>query len=122
MIDVDKINSLKQNDVYSLILYAIYKATDDPNYSTISQLIYSLDRKSLVNLCNIFGGCTIKIPTIQQLQEYTDAFLVWSLVNEKKYSFEVAFKKAGIQPGSKKNVFYLYKVIDEIMNDVQHTN
>ena len=62
-------DSLQENDVYSLILFIIYKLSDLKEYSVISDLIYLLDKKSLLKLCNYFGGMTIKIPRIQDIEE-----------------------------------------------------
>lgn len=52
----NNIENLKQTDFYSLLLFSLFKMTDIPEYSSISQLAYVLDRENLLNLCEYFGG------------------------------------------------------------------
>lgn len=46
-----------------------------PEYSSIAELVYILDKDNMLNLCEYFGGQTIKIPTIKELES-----LVYSLL------------------------------------------
>ena len=41
------VSKLKEDDVINVLLYAIYKLTNDPEYSAISELAYVLDKDSL---------------------------------------------------------------------------
>lgn len=75
------INFLKEQDDLNKILFFIYKLSDDPEYSYLSELIYALDKKSLINFCTIFGGCTIKVPTLEELEYFSKVILVYQLVN-----------------------------------------
>ena len=78
------LDNLKSADIYSMILFALYKLIDIPEYSALSELAYVLDRKNLLNLCEYFGGITIKIPTIDELTELTDALLLYQYVKIDK--------------------------------------
>lgn len=62
------LNDLKTQDIYSLMLFTLYKCKEIPEYSTLSELAYVLDESNLLNICECFGGLTIKIPTIQDLE------------------------------------------------------
>ena len=44
------VSKLKEDDVINVLLYAIYKLTNDPEYSAISELAYVLDKDSLYKL------------------------------------------------------------------------
>ena len=110
------INLLKEKDLYSIFLYAIYKNTQDPQYSTLSELIYTLDKKNLLNLCSVFGGCTIKIPTIDELKLYSSGLLVYDLISRGN-TFTEAFKETGLPEKYKLEVAKIYKVIEKIVSE-----
>jgi len=83
----NSIDNLREKDLYSIVLYAIYKFTNDENYHTLSELIYSVNKDSLLNMCSIFGGQTITIPTIEQLKVYTNALLLYTMTQKgEQYS------------------------------------
>lgn len=79
--------SLKKNDVYSLVLFALYKLHDDPRYSTLSELIYTIDSKNFLKLMETFGGLTITIPTVDEFEQLIYALLIFQRVdvNGEKY-------------------------------------
>lgn len=52
----NNLNALKDKDIYSLILFILYKFKDIDEYRAISELSFILDKKSLFNLCQYFGG------------------------------------------------------------------
>lgn len=113
------INTLKEKDIYSILLYGIYKLTSDPEYSTISELIYTLDRDSFLNLCATFGGCTVKIPTLDELKLFTSALLVYQLVNFEHKSFNDAFKSTGLDSSNKKTLMGIYDVLKEVLEQYE---
>ena len=112
------IGLLKNKDIYHILLYAIYKCTDDPDYSIISELIYAMDEKSLLNFCSIFGGCTIKVPTIDELKVYTNGLLVYQLIMEGK-SFNDAFKETGLSGKYKKDIVKIYTALKDIIDEYE---
>ena len=112
------IGLLKNKDIYHILLYAIYKCTDDPDYSIISELIYAMDEKSLLNFCSIFGGCTFKVPTIEELKIYTNGLLVYQLMLEGK-SFNDAFKETGLNSKYKKDVAKIYTTLKDIIDEYE---
>ena len=46
------IAKLKADDVYSLILFVLYQMREAESLSTLSELIYVIDRKSFLQLCD----------------------------------------------------------------------
>lgn len=117
--NTDNLKMMKENDIYSLILYAIYKCTKDPKYSTLCELIYTLDRESLMKLCSVFGGCTIKIPTIDQLKVYSSGLLVYNLINEGR-TLQAALKATGLDTDKYSEVLSVYHTIEEVMENYGH--
>ena len=72
-----EIAKLKEMDVYSLMLFALYKIKDIPEFSTLSEMAYVLDKDNLLKLCEYFGGLTIKIPTVEELQSIIYALVLY---------------------------------------------
>lgn len=112
------IGLLKNEDLYHILLYAIYKCTDNPEYSVISELIYAMDEKSLLNFCSIFGGCTLKVPTIDELKTYTNGLLVYQLMQEGM-SFNDAYKETGMSNKFKKDVAKIYTTLKDIIDEYE---
>lgn len=79
--------TLKEMDIWTLLLFALYKIKDLPEYSTLSELAYILDKKSLLKLCEYFGGITMTIPTIEDLENLTKSLLLYqyTIIEHKTY-------------------------------------
>ena len=110
------LEKLKEKDLISLILFCIYKLSKDPEYSTISELIYVLDKESLYKLCSTFGGCTLKIPTISELKTLTNVLLVYQYVNIDGFSFVKACEMLNVDVKNRKEVLKLYEKVMEIIS------
>lgn len=80
----NKLDNLNSEDIYSLLLFTLFKLTKVPEYSSLSELIYILDKKSFLTLCKYFGGMTIKIPTLNDLQFLLYALFVYEEVSSGK--------------------------------------
>ena len=88
----DKLATLKEADLYSVILFALAKLRDIPEYSGLSELSYILDKSSLIKLCQIFGGLTITIPTLSELETVSYALLLYEYIDVNGISFDDAIK------------------------------
>lgn len=77
----DSLNALKTTDVYSLILFILYKLKEIPEYAVLSELCYLLDGSSIIRLLTFFAGKTITIPTEAEFVEMTNALLLYQYVN-----------------------------------------
>lgn len=91
----NNIENFKQTDFYSLLLFALYKSIEIPEYSSLSQLAYILDQKNLLNLCEYFGGQTIKIPTIKELEDLVYSLLLYQYVKVDHMEYESAIDLIG---------------------------
>lgn len=114
---ISDINKFKEEDIYSAMLYALYKLTQDSNYSVISELIYVLDKESFLNLCSVMGGCTITIPTIQQLTNLTKSLLLYQYINFDNMSFEEALKSLNLSSDEAKELLKSYEMVVNILNE-----
>lgn len=91
----NELSKLKTTDIFSLLLFILYKIRDVEEYSTISELAYVLDKENLLNLCEYFGGITLTIPTIDELESILNSLLIYQYVNIDGYSYNEAIKKIG---------------------------
>lgn len=87
-----EIKNLKDEDIYSLILFALFKLRDVPEYAILSELIYVLNKNEFLKLCEYFGGMTIKIPTIDELEHLLNLLMIYQSVNIDKNSLEDTLK------------------------------
>ena len=67
----------KDKDIYSLCLFVLYKLTDIPEYTTLSELSYILDKDNMLKFCQYFGGSVIRVPTISELESTMSLLLLY---------------------------------------------
>ena len=91
-----EIDTLKNKDIYSLMLFILFKLRDLPEYSTLSELIYILNKDEFLKLCEYFGGLTIKIPTIEELENLVNVLLLYKYINIDNMEQEEAEKLLNI--------------------------
>lgn len=94
-----EILKLKQADFYSMILFVLFKLRDIPEYSSLSELAFVLDKDNFLNLCEYFGGLTIKIPTIDELKSVVYSLTLYQKVNIEGKPFEEALEEIGRPDG-----------------------
>ena len=87
-----------------------------PEYSSLSELVYVLDRKNLLNLCEYFGGQTITIPTIDELETLTYSLLLYQYVNVDKKDYEEALDLIGYESKDLRRVKKFYTKLCEVLD------
>ena len=115
---LDSLNSLKEKDIYSTLLYCLYKLNKSEKYSTISSLMWALDKDSLLNLLTLFGGVEMKIPTIYDMRVVAYSLLLYQFLDLNKdcESIEDAVAKVNILDVSKEDVVSAYLELRDIIN------
>ena len=86
-----KLDSLHLSDIYSLILFVMYKIQDIPEYAMLSELCYLLDGANLTRLLTYFAGKTITIPTEDEFANMSKALLLYQYVNIEGKSLAEAY-------------------------------
>lgn len=111
------INNLHLSDIYSLMLFLLYKIKDLPEYAVLSELCYLLDGSNLTRLLTYFAGKTITIPTEEEFVTLTNALLLYQYVNLDNLSLADAQLKLNVSSKKQVNsITELYLQILPIIN------
>ena len=87
------LNSLHLSDIYSLMLFILFKIQEIPDYATISELCYLLDSTSMTRLLTYFAGKTVTFPTESEMAVLTNALLMYQYINIDGESITAAHQK-----------------------------
>ena len=113
---VESLNALNKTDVYSLLLFTLYKMNDLPEYSTLSELCYILDGDNLSKFLSYFGGMTIKVPTLKDMRLMLQGLLLYQYVNIEEGDYNEALK-ALVDEFSEDEIKTVYNKIVEVTKD-----
>ena len=119
------ISALRSVDVYSLVLFTLFQMKQVPEYATLSELAYILDKQNLLYLLEYFGGMTITIPTKEELQLVINTLLVYQYVKVEKMPYQKALNMlVNVPKGQYKQIELLYGKVCEVLekyyiNDIQ---
>lgn len=109
--------SIKELDIYSLILFALFKLRDIPDYLVLSELIYVLDKDSMLKLCEYFGGTTIHIPTIDELESILYSLLLYQYVNIQKMEYDKAVELLGQKSSKLRKIKSDYIKLESVLSN-----
>ena len=108
--------TLKDTDIYSLSMFALYKLTDVPEYSSISEMAYILDKENMLRFCEYFGGTTIKVPTVDELQSMMSLLLLYQYVNVEGMDYQEAVKLIGYSSKELRKVKLIYTQLCKVLD------
>lgn len=111
-----ELDKLTNSDIYSLMLFALYKANEIPEYSSLSQLSYILDKSNLLKLCEFYGGTTIYIPTIYELETLLNALLLYQKVDIEHRELEEELDKMRASTGTTTEIRKFYLLLKDVLN------
>ncbi len=112
----DKLDSLHLSDIYSLMLFILYRIDELPEYSTLSQLCFLLDGNNLTRLLAYYGGRTITFPTQEQFKILINALLMYQYINIEGNTLAYAQKLLDIPDDLKEKALDLYLKIIPIIS------
>lgn len=112
----NKLNALNLSDIYSLILFILYKIQNVPEYQILSELCFLLDGANMTRLLAYYAGKTIKFPTKEEMTDVTSALLLYQYINIDGMSLSEAQYKLGQKSETnKERILNLYLKILPIM-------
>ena len=112
----EELAKLKDIDVYSLMLFAMFKLRDIPEYAYLTDMVYILDKDRLFRLCEYVGGLTIKIPTIEELESIIYSLVLYQFVNIDGMDYDDAVKIIGHKSSQLRQVKSDYVKICDILD------
>ena len=113
----NSLNNLHLSDIYSLILFILYKVQDIPEYAVVSELCYLLDGANLTRLLTYFAGRTVTFPTEEEFSNVSNALLLYQYINiEGKSLVEAQSKLENVTTKQKEKITELYLKILPVMS------
>ena len=110
------LNNLHLSDIYSLMLFILFKVQEIPEYALTSELCYLLDGSNMTRLLTYFAGKTVTFPTESEMTIVTNALLMYQYINIDGETFTAAQNKLGkLTKKEKDEVTNLYVKILPIM-------
>lgn len=87
------LNNLHLSDIYSLMLFILFKVQEIPEYALTSELCYLLDGANMTRLLTYFAGKTVTFPTESEMTVVTNALLMYQYINIDGETFTAAQNK-----------------------------
>ena len=113
----NNLQNLKQKDVFNIMLFVLYKLKDIPDYKVLSELSYLVDKEALLNICQYYGGMTIRIPTIDELNNVLNALTLYLKVDMQHLNFEDSLNKFELNKEERQQLINTYIILkDTLMN------
>lgn len=113
----NNLQNLKQKDVFNIMLFVLYKLKDIPDYKVLSELSYLVDKEALLNICQYYGGMTIRIPTVDELNNVLTALTLYLKVDIQHLNFKDSLNKFELNKEEKQRLINTYIILkDTLMN------
>lgn len=114
---IKALEELDKKDIYSLILFCLYKLKNNPKYSTLSELVYILDNENFIKFINYYGGQTITVPTITDLNSILTSLLVLEDLENNESNIDAVLKKLDVKPSEKSKIIETVGALRELLVD-----
>ena len=102
-------------------MFALFKLRDIPEYSSLSELAYVLDRENMLKLCEYFGGLTIRIPTIDELESILYSLVLYQKVKIEGMEYQDAVELLGKNSSDFRHIKSDYLKICDILDNYEFT-
>jgi len=112
-----ELDKLKTEDIYSMLMFTLYQCRKTNEYSAISELSYILDEKNLLNLCEYFGGLTITVPTIEELELLLSGLTAYKSIVIDRCLVEEYFDSLNQHKDRVEKIKDVYLKIVDVMKD-----
>lgn len=117
----NEVSKFSEIDLWSMMLFVLFKVKDIPEYSSLSELCYILDKKNFLKLCQYFGGTTITIPRIEDMEELLYGMLLYQYVDVEKIDYEKAITLIDKENVQKSVIVDSYRKIKKVLDQYEFT-
>jgi acid stress-induced BolA-like protein IbaG/YrbA len=117
-----ELEKLKSVDIYSLLMFVLFKVKDVKEYSTMSELCYLLDKNNFLKLCEYFGGLTITIPTIDEVEELIMSLLLYQQVDIDGQDYDTVLEDMCKKSTNMKKIKANYAELKEVLKNYEFVN
>lgn len=114
------LNNLQLSDIYTLMLFILFKIKEIPEYATLSELCFLLDGSNLTRLFTYYAGKTVTFPTEKELVTLIKALLLYQYINLDGNTLTEALIKISdneLTENQKNEILNLYLKIIPIMDE-----
>lgn len=111
--------NLKEDDMWSVVLFVLFKLGDDPQYSSLSELVYLLPKESVLSLFKYYGGMTIKIPTLEELEDVLLAILLYKNTKIDGEDYQSSAKKLSMNACRQHTVKEIYDTLCKVLQEYE---
>ena len=112
--------NIQKEDIYSMLLFVLFKLRDSDEFSSLSELAYVLDYQSFLKFCEFFGGETITVPTIDELEDLIHALVLYQYIDIEHIERYKAFSLVD-KAGAKNNIAKKYDKVREVLTNYDFT-
>ncbi len=113
----ENLETLRYEDIFSLVLFALYRLRDDQQFSTLSEMAYIMDKQTLLNFLEYFGGSNIKVPTLADLRLMVNALLIYEMVDLRGHRFDESIKLLNLETEKAGELLDAYKTVKEVIRN-----
>ena len=117
-----ELEKLKSVDIYSLLMFVLFKVKDVKEYSTMSELCYLLDKNNFLKLCEYFGGLTITIPTIDEVEDLIMSLLLYQQVDIDGLDYDTVLEDMCKKSTNMKKIKANYAELKEVLKNYEFVN
>lgn len=88
-------SQFKSQDVYSVVFLLLWMLKDDPKYTLLNDLIYTLDEENFIKFIQVFQGTTITVPSLEDIDFGFKCLLFYQLHDVESYTRAESLKQMG---------------------------
>lgn len=113
------LSHMSKSDVWSMLLFCLYKLQDDPNWLTLSELSFVLNGTDLSRFLSYFENMTITIPPLKDLRLLVKSLTVYQLVTFENMDLNSAAISVQDTEFTKDELKLMYLKISEVLKDYE---
>jgi len=114
----------KESRDYKNLVYALqflYPLKNEPGYSAVPELLPFVGLEGFLSLCKYFGGHTISVPTLAELNSLLIGIELYTKVHMRGMSEETALEKTRKEIGElPRDAYKIYRRVTELYEEIDN--